>query len=56
MDLKAYLGICAVYAKKIHLEGQLGICAADSESATMSRIRLRFQYGGRDSNSEDCSS
>jgi hypothetical protein len=25
MDLEAYLGICAVYAKKINIERQLGI-------------------------------
>jgi hypothetical protein len=54
MDLEAYLGICAVYANKIHLEGQLDICAAYSESATVSRIRLRFQYEGRDYSLEDC--
>jgi hypothetical protein len=56
MDLEAYLRICLVYAKTINIEEQLGICAAYSESATLSRIRLRFQYEGGDSSLEDYSS
>jgi hypothetical protein len=44
MDLEAYLFICATYAKKINVDIiQLNIIsAAYSESAPVSRLRLRF--------------
>jgi hypothetical protein len=58
MDLEAYLGIFSVHAKKINIEGQLGIIQLGI--IAQPSLRLRFHrvhtYEGRDSNSEDCSS
>jgi hypothetical protein len=50
MDLEAYLGIFSVYAKKINIEGQLGIiqlgiiAQLNPESAPVNSLtgRLRF--------------